>query len=553
MRGRLLVLAAWLLAMGIALAQPIASGFALGFGDRIDAMIEISLLEHWRNVLSGVAAWNAPFYFHPHPAVLGYNDGYLLSGLIYTGWRTVADPFLADTLTAATWKTIGFFASYLLVARVLRWGRGTAILVAVLFTIANGMAVQAVHAQLQTVALVPVAFALAIVAARASERGERGRVVLLAAALALVMAAWLITAYYVAWFTLWFACLFVACLLWGERRTLPSALRRHIAPLAAGAAVFVIAAVPFLALYLPKARETGEHHFGAALGYLVTPVIDMVNVGPHNLLWGLLWRGLMALGRLFAPGDPELPERVLGGEHSTGFPLFLFALAVVAVWRVLRRRGEFSPASRAFALAIVVGWALTLQLGPFSPWELVHRLVPGAAGLRVVLRFQLFLILPVLLLVAAVWRGRLAELIERRPWRAATIVFLLVMEQINLDPAAAALDAREQRAALWSIPAPPAGCRAFYVVAARVDEPMFRTPEKHAKLTHNVDAMLLAERWRVPTVNGWATFTPPDWNFDRPLSPDYDQRVAFYARVHGLTGLCRLDMRQAQPWTIGTP
>ncbi|MBS0283840.1 MAG: hypothetical protein JSS15_05410, partial [Proteobacteria bacterium] len=94
MRGRLLVIAAWLLAMGIAFAQPIASGFALGFGDRVDALIEISLLEHWRNVLSGAAAWNGPFYFHPHPIVLGYNDGYLLSGLFYSGWRTVADPFL---------------------------------------------------------------------------------------------------------------------------------------------------------------------------------------------------------------------------------------------------------------------------------------------------------------------------------------------------------------------------------------------------------------------------------------------------------------------------
>lgn len=541
MRGRLLVIAAWLLAMSIAFAQPIASGFALGFGDRVDALIEISLLEHWRNVLSGAAAWNAPFYFHPHPTVLGYNDGYLLSGLFYSSWRTVADPFLADTLTAATWKTIGFFASYVLVAKMLRWGRGTAILVAVMLTVANGMAVQAVHAQLQTVALVPLAFALAITAARASARGETIRAVGLAAALALLMATWLLTAYYMAWFTIWFACLFVACWAWRERRTLPgtglASLRRHAVPLATGAVVFAIAAIPFLTVYLPKAHETGEHGYAAMAAYLVTPLVDMIDVGPGNLLWGWLWNG------------PAVP----GDEHVSGFPPLLFALAVAAAWRVLRHGESFPPVLRTYALAIVVGWALTLQLWLLSPWGLVLRLVPGASGLRVVLRFQLFLILPLLLLTAAVWRERLAALARARPWRAAAIVFLLLAEQINLDPAATALDAREQRAALWSIPALPPACRSFYVVAARVHEPVFRTPVEHAQFAHNVDAMLLAELWRVPTINGWATFTPPDWSFARPLEQDYERRVAFYARIHDLHGLCRLDMRERQPWSMATP
>lgn len=557
MRGRLLVVLAWLAAMGIALAQPIASGFALGFGDRVDAMIEISLLEHWRNVLTGAARWNAPFYFHPHPGVLGYNDGYLLSGLLYSGWRIVADPFVADTLTAATWKSIGFFASYLLVARMLRWGRATGILVATLFTIANGMAVQAVHAQLQTVALVPVAFALAIAAARASVRGETARAAGLAMALALTLAAWLITAYYMAWFTIWFACLFCACWLWEARRGLPhvalAVLRRHGIPLAAGAATFALAAAPFLAVYLPKARETGEHHYDHMIGFLVTMPFDLVNVGPYNLLWGWQWRGLMALIGQFTPDDPALPGRVLGGEHSTGFPLLLFALIAVSAWRVLRRRDDFPPLLRSYALAIVVGWGLTIQLWLLSPWGAIFYLVPGAAGLRVVLRFQLFLILPVLLLVAAVWRARLAAIVAARPWCGAAIVFLLVAEQISLDPAAAALDGPAQRAALWAVPPPPPACRSFYVVAARVGEPLFRSPETHAKMAHNVDAMLLAERWRRPTINGWATFVPPDWDFDRPLAEDHDGRVARYARNHGLRGLCRLDMRDAHPWRMAGP
>jgi hypothetical protein len=61
--------------------------------------------------------------------------------------------------------------------------------------------------------------------------------------------------------------------------------------------------------------------------------------------------------------------------------------------------------------------------------------------------------------------------------------------------------------------------------------------------------MFLAEQWRVPTINGFSTFNPPDWNFGNPLRADYDVRVARYVARHGLRQVCRLDMRQLQPWS----
>ncbi|GAA3252763.1 hypothetical protein GCM10020258_09510 [Sphingomonas yabuuchiae] len=115
---------AYLLAMLIFFRVPIASGFDLGFGERGDALIEMTILEHWRNVWSGVSSWNSGFYFHPYGGTLGYNDGYFLYGIVYSLWRLVADPFHADTLNILTFKTIGFFAAYALVGRTLRWGRG---------------------------------------------------------------------------------------------------------------------------------------------------------------------------------------------------------------------------------------------------------------------------------------------------------------------------------------------------------------------------------------------------------------------------------------------
>lgn len=548
-REWLWVLLVWLAAMLIAFRDPVWSGFDLGFGDRADGIIEISLLEHWRNVLSGHSAWNTPIYFHPHSGTLGYNDGYFLYGLVYSFWRTWFDPFVSDTLNAATFKTIGFFASWWLVRRALGWQAPVALLVAAIFTICNAMAVHAVHAQLQSVALVPVAMIFAIGAVRAAAAGDRIRARLTGIALALLMAAWLITAYYMAWFTLWFGCVFVLCWLVASGNWRPAKAfalcRAHAVTLAVCFVVFAIAAIPFLTVYLPKAGESGGHGYWKMLGYLVTP-IDLVNTGPDNLLWGWINSGMRALLGLFAP-DPDLPRRVFGGEHESGFPILLFALAVTALWRVVRRRVPADPALLALAMAIAASWLLTLQLWVASPWGAVFHLVPGAKGLRVVLRYQIFLVLPVLLIAAAVYRHRLMALLARRRAIGMILVALLLAEQLN-----AGSSAQLSRSAYWTpltvIPAPPARCRSFYAVQTRVGEPLYRSEAMHAKHPHNDDSMLLAQIWRVPTLGGYSTFQPRDWVFTDPLKPDYDARARRYIATHGLTGVCRLDVRDAQPW-----
>ncbi len=540
-----LALAGYLLAMLMLFRGAILSGFDLGFGNRGDALIEISLLEHWRSVLMGAASWNQPLYFHPYADTLGYNDGYLLSGLIYSGWRTVFDPFLADTLTAFTWRSIGYVATLWLVRGVLRWGWGPAILIAILATIANNMFLQAGHAQINSLALLPLLAGLAILAVR-SEIARRPHAHLFAVMAAGLIGLWLVTAFYFAWFTFYFTLVFALCWLATTGRLRGSALlallRAHWRLLATFMGATGIAALAFLAVYLPKRIETGGH--GYMVSYLTQPW-DVVNVGEYNWLWGWIARAIRAVAEGLSPPGGYLRRAFLGWEHHSGFPLLLFGLICVAGYRLIRW-GE-DPLVRAFALAVVISWALTLRIWQISPWMLVYYLVPAASGVRVVLRYQLFLALPVLLLVGLAWRDSLARLWQRRPWLASGLVALLIVEQAN-GWHMTELSRREQSAAFGAIPAPPSGCTSFYVVAARVNEPPFGDADYHAHYAHNVDAMFLAERWRLPTLNGYSTFNPPDWNFAYPLAADYDARVAAYARTHRLTGLCRLDMRAASPW-----
>lgn len=540
--GGVIVALTYVVALSLFFRRVIASGFDLGFSDRADGIIEVSILEHWRNVLAGASTWNVTNYFHPYPATLGYNDGYFLYGLVYAFWRLFADPFLADTLNLATFKTIGFFAAYALVARSLRWGRGAGLLVAFLFTNANGLMVQAGHAQLQSIALLPVAMLLAVAIARAEREGRRTAACFAAAGLAVLLAAWLFTAFYMAWFTIFFGAVFVLCWAVLSGRWRPMALLRvvvrHHRVLEVGGIVFAVAVIPFLTVYLPKARETGGQAYSAVLHYLVRP-LDPINVGTSNYVWGWLIRSL---------GDA-----MTEGEHNTGIPLLLFALGAGALWQAIVRgravgREPVDPVFRSFAAAILLCWLLTIRIGSVSAWALVYELVPGAKGMRVVLRFQLFLILPVLLLVVGAWRTRARDWAARRPVLLTGALALLVAEQFGND-VPVAVSRSLDGAVLWSIPAPPKDCASFYVVAARRDAPPYIDAEHEALYPHNVDAMLLAEHWRLPTINGFSTFKPLDWDFADPAAANYDSRVATFAVRHSLNKVCRLDVRAPQIWS----
>lgn len=542
----LIVALAWAGAMVFCLRFVLLSGFDLGFSDRGDGLIEIALLEHWRNVFSGVEDWRTPLYFHPWGDTLGYNDGYFLYGVVYSLARTVFDPFISDTVVAVVFKTLGFFSAFALFRGTLKWSFDRALLAAVLFSISNSLGLQIGHAQLETLALTPLEAILVGEAWKAGAAGRRVAASLWGAGAAVLMAAWLITAYYFAWFCAYFAGFFLLFWLRETGRLNPRAmlaLARHALPmLVAPAAVFAVACIPFLMVYLPKVAETGGQPF-REVEYYLTMIYDPVNTGPRNIFWGWIAGGLGAV----------IKHKYSLGEHESGFPLLFFALIAIALRQVMtapRQGGR--PLLRALAWTILATWVLTIQLGPVSPWRLIYWFAPGATGLRTVVRYQIILTLPVLVLVFVHFADRWAQMRQARPWLAAGLATLLLAENVNFE-SPAQLSRLVTRAAIAAIPAAPAACKVFAVAKARAHESQYVSPKTDAIFPHNTDAMLLAELWRMPTLNGYSTFNPPDWNFAKPTLADYPARVRAYGDRHDLHGLCLLDMRQPQPWTVVRP
>ncbi|MEV4782245.1 hypothetical protein [Burkholderia sp. LMU1-1-1.1] len=517
------------------------NGFSHVFGDRYDSLIETALLEHWYNVVRGLAHWNSVHYFYPYAKTLGYNDGYLAYGLIYSCGRLAgADPLLAAMLVNLAMKVIAFLGFYWFGCRVLRLRFGYAVLGGVIFTVSNNVVVHLLHAQLLTVGFVPPAATLLYLAVRALLDNDAAGLRRYGACFALLYGVWALTAYYLLWFFSFYTLVVLVFLVLLQRRALPrwSAIsgptRRALVLVLA---LQVATLLPFLSVYLPKAAETGMHPYQSVLTNALGP-FDILNIGTLNYVWGdaVYW--------LHARIDFPLNF----SENQMGMPpLLVLAFLAGSVWLCCRRVDGVLRLVLAGALAALAIWLLLLKINGVSAYGMVYHLVPGAKGVRVISRWMVFLVFP----VTAVAMVFLSAWQQRRRLAAGALLalctLLLVGEQLNRADAVF-VDRRPVMALLTAVPAPPAICRAFYVLDPRPARPGDSPPEVQYYRS-NVDAMLIAEYINLPTINGFSTFNPPDWRFDFPARQDYQARVDAYAAHHDLKNLCGLDL-EAMRWTV---
>jgi hypothetical protein len=127
--------------------------------------------------------------------------------------------------------------------------------------------------------------------------------------------------------------------------------------------------------------------------------------------------------------------------------------------------------------------------------------------------------------------------VEGRPGRIAAAVVIataLLAEQINAKPIAQ-IDRDAERAKFARIGAPPRDCRQFYVLRAPTNETL---PTAEGQ----IDAMFVAYRYELPTLNGWSGNVPPGWNLNFSDGGSA-ARARAWAAAHGVADhLCVLDL-----------
>jgi hypothetical protein len=532
----------WLVAAAVFFRNFLLSGFDKIIGDAGDARFDIFLRENLLQFLRGEAEFLSPPMFFPVKGTLGYSDAYLLDGLIYVPLRVIAiDPFLSFELVCVGLSLIGFVSANILLMRFAGVRQPLAALAAAIFVFSNALYISVGHPQLLEVDIVPLVAVLFLEAAHLRSRYPV-RSAMAALLGGLLLALLFSTGYYVAWYFTFLAGLALisaAIVRFGLRpfsnvraRIYLALVRRNSSVVIAGAAGFAIGAIPFWKIYAPIIAQFSGRSYSQYEG----PVLaDLINVGTNNVLWGGLLERLTIVPK----------DLLQHGEHVIAVTPVLMLAFVLCAWAVWRKRVLSEPENRTLrgavlgcSFAVLVMTVSMVKVGEYSLFWFVWHLVPGASALRSGTRAQImtngFVVVVVAIVLARLMQGIASRRLRVAAWALA---LLCVAEQVNVA-SNHKLSRAEEVAALRAVAAPPTACKSFYVAPHDLE----RGPT-----IQQVDAMLIAQRAGVPTLNGYSGWAPPKWTMYDTGTPSYYSNAWRWAAANGVTdGLCRYDVVQRQ-------
>ncbi|WP_146221610.1 hypothetical protein [Komagataeibacter oboediens] len=526
----------------------IINQFSVLFGDDYDTVIEISILHHWKNVFFNGETWSSTQYFFPYLKTLGYNDGYFLFGILYSiSQFFTKSPFISNDVTGIFLHVIGFCLFYIMCRTVFRFQFISSIFGSFIFVTSNNIWINSAHhIQILMIYFIPALIILFYISRENYISGNRKRSYLYALCCSALCAACFMTGYYILWFFVFSICILLATVstiscIRGNIKSVFNAEINLYPYYFILLSSFITLMVPFLYVYLSKARETGMHSWEETYAYLPHPY-DLLHIGHWN--GGVIFAisVLNQLGQWGVGRDLVLRTPYHFSELLVGFPPVTLALAFWGAWAGTRYgTARYSRTIwLIFSVTNIIILLLCFKLGPLSLWQLVFHLVPGAKGLRVVSRFFLYETLPLCIALSLACDF----LLQRRQYVLTTVLLLIVVcEQVNFSPVLG-LSLNREQALYDSVPDKPAQCKAFVVA----DTPP-AVPDSGYDLYHgNSFAMLYSELAQIPTPMGFSTFNPPDWDFSSPYDgvpgvTDIAVRAVHYASAHNfLPGLCELSI-----------
>ena len=518
----------------------IYSRFDLLFGDRGDTRFVLFIHEHVFRALLGRSDFLSPPFFYDLTNTLSFSDAFLLNQIFYTPMRGFgADPYLALLLTIMTLSVAGYAFLYALLRRFGRVSIITAAFAAFVFTFANNLYVNAGHLQLFAIYYVPIVAYLTIYAITELHK-YKNRSLIAGGVAGFLYGLLFSTGFYMAWFfglsLLIFTPIFTF-VSWHAVRAWFVAGPARIGVLGlAFVDGFVIGLVPFILIYIPVLKVARD--FGEYLLYAPT-FTDIANLGA-NLVWADL---LDKIGLL-----PE--ERISGGgEQSFALTPGLQLLIILSLLVGLRSRywviGNRNQLTRAVIIAgaavYIALFFVTIKIHDQSMFLVLFKLVPGAgairSGYRAMIVANFFAVVSVALAISRIslMSSRYSAADLKIKFTRAAVVALMVLgvvEQVNLAQGSLVSRAFE-RAHFDNVSAAPSDCRSFYIAAE---------PGQPSTIVQ-IDAMLVAQRIGIPTINGYSGNFPLEWNLYNTTDVNYEQNARAWAAHRGIeAGLCRLDM-----------
>jgi hypothetical protein len=501
------------------------------FGDN---RLCIFLLEHWYRVYRGLEQWNDPRLFYPARGVLGYAETMFLGSLPYALFRSLTcDSYVSFELTLILGTLCGYVGMIYLLRRWLQAGETLSIAGAALFSLSNVSHLWMLSAQTYTVMLLPYLLILFLLLTEDSTQACQRRPHTAFAFSALLSLLYFSTFYVAYFFTLLLFLTLAVYVLLAPVTSWRAAIPR-LSVMMAGGAGLALGFIPFCLTYWSAIAANHGWEFSQFLANAMA-MKDVLDPGAGNLVWGQVFH--LTGSSAMTYGVPPI------------LALIFMGTIVWLVW--LRARGPMSGlhcALLASGLATILLLSTTIKYHEMLLWYYPWRWLPGARTVRVLPRVFIF----ASLFITIVSIGGLCELKRRaefariRPrFRRAFLAFAvaaIVAEQVNLA-SVHQISRENEYARLGKIPPAPSRCRSIFLAPSQ---------SSAHPISLQVDAMLLAQRNNLPTVNGYSGLQPESWRLNIPQSPDYLRNLDDWLDRNGIAkGSCGVDIDSGVWLVIG--
>ena len=546
-----------------------------GLGDWYDPYFINFLLEHW--YLSAVHLTDpmSPPMFFPVAGTLGYSHGLILYVPFYVPIRLFLHPFQAYNASLFIVMATGVVCLYAIFRKFLRLTFAESLLLSAFFLASpNVMNSPIGHwSQRASVFLVPPIL-LAALASHSMTPGLRR--VLSAVGVGLLSTLLYTQDFYTAHFVLLFAGLAgIAWLVLARRAVAGSFMEfwRTERSVSARAAIVIIALVGLWTALLIVSGGGSIHVLGLTLSSRDwRRAAVMVLAGLTYLVWrrtphhpwllpfvtGAFVGGCVFLSIYLSAyrEHHEFPLEVitsklqpfrgdLRGYDSLGSFAVVLLLGVVGwIPRAGVKRGLRLLALTALSVSLLV-LAIPFWFGNFSIWLAMRDLLPGFSAISDPMR-----IIYVYELAAALWVGWfLSRLRPNSILRVSAAVLVLIL--LVIRPNLVTLDFLRPRDTYARWVAAPVqkdpSCQVFFIKPA---SPAYGNRPNNAWSTYIMDAIWVALRHSIPTLNGYSAWDPPGYGIRNPHDRDYYKDVAAWIRLHSLRGVCVFDVeaRTMTPW-----
>ncbi|HEX6464622.1 MAG TPA: hypothetical protein VFZ98_09225, partial [Vicinamibacterales bacterium] len=225
----------------------------------------------------------------------------------------------------------------------------------------------------------------------------------------------------------------------------------------------------------------------------------------------------------------------------------VFALGAAAWLPWLNVPARVRWCSLWFAGVTALMLAIPLRIGGVAPWRYVFEALPGFSAIRDPRRMQY----PFELAIALALGVFTAQLPRSSVPRRIVVVFVLLVLSLKWNMERFDYE-RPLEVFRQFVDAPIAidpSCRSFFVKAAQSHPYLSRSANPWPLYAN--DASFIAQKYAIPTLNGYSAWTPPDWHLFNPQDPDYLPGVVQWVSLNRLDHVCELDIerRTMSPFT----